>query len=171
MLNENISELFLGDNIYIRKDKNKVKRTMRLEFEYILETQFGEFNEDDFEGVIENDECNELEEFGDSLCICTKNIKQLCYIRHIDTGIIFQVGSSCFKKISSDAYTEYVSEKRRLKKERECRFEFGKYKGRLVSDIVQLDRNYCNWMLTNAKKTFIKKHQIAFDVMCNIYNK
>lgn len=111
-LNEKIKSLFYYDKdklVYVRHNCHMTQSTMYKEFMYILETQFGKFNEKDWDPQDYYTQDDLEDDTEGHICICTHPICGLYYITHKPTQMSFQVGSQCVKKCG-----EVLAEKMKL---------------------------------------------------------
>jgi len=116
-LHQDLQKLFYYDefkNSIVRFTNKKETETYFDEFMYIFEKQYGIFNKNDFDIIDE-------EEFGEGsgeICVCTHPIYYLYYMKHIPSGIIWQVGSKCVKNFDENLGKEIENLNARKKKER-----------------------------------------------------
>jgi hypothetical protein len=82
------------------------KNSMKDEFMFILNSFFKTFVKEDWTSVTDNENVDHVE-----FCICSHSITILYYILHIPSGIEFQVGCDCVKKIDIDLYFKLIKDK------------------------------------------------------------
>ncbi len=119
-LHEDLQRLFCYDKFrdsIVRFTKEKdTTGTYFDEFLYVFEKQYGIFNKNDFDVIDEED-------FGEGtgdMCVCTHRIYNLYYIKHVPSGITWQVGSRCVKNFDEKLGKEIENLKARKKRERDC---------------------------------------------------
>ena len=140
---------------------NKNKLT---EFTNIIETKLNRpFKADEWTSYIPDNICDS-EDDEMYRCICSKKIKHLYYIKHIETDISFQVGSECVKKLDNELglgltknkckiCDNFIMDNRKKCSKKDCCSDF------CMNKLCKL----CDKPLTNLKYT------ICFD--CNTLKK
>ena len=121
--------LYLAKGVYMRDRRySLVKHNMKQEFIWILTTQFGNLDEDEwvFDKLDDDyEEDNDYEgnerdvdiRFEGNSCICSHIIHKCFSIIHRPTSMTFQVGSECVRKNLPRIFTEY-KEREKMKKAR-----------------------------------------------------
>ena len=140
--------------------RNPTKKSMRVEFVWVLETLTKtEFVADDWTNSEQSFEYGN--ETNGALCICTNAIKKDYTIIHEPTQISVEVGCDCVKKIDISLYYKITKSEclycdkpvldKRIKKGKQglCAdcvpiavFRFGIHKGKTV---IEVPKSYCIW--------------------------
>jgi hypothetical protein len=91
-------------------------------------------------------------------CRCgQENITHLFEIRNIENGNILEpIGSVCIKRFNNPNLEYKI---KLLEWGRDIDFNFGKYKGKNINDIIDDDLSYCKWLINNADFRFKNKTQ------------
>jgi len=150
-LKPSLRQLFYYNPItdcYIRHNDNKLTSNYSTEFLYVFQTQYGEFNENDYKVVgynIKNESDALFDGYVDnpnegSICCCTHPIKNFYYIQNIKHNQTWLVGSECVKKVSYYLYQQTL----KYKKQHERMAE-----GRICG--------YCENVLIDLRKKIQKK--------------
>lgn len=184
--------LYFAKGIYMRgKGTPLVKHNMKQEFIWILTTQFGKLEEDEWifdkndDEHEEDDDCdgNYLDvnmSIDNNRCICSHVITKVFSITHRPTSISFQVGSDCIKKNLPKIFLEYkLRERQRAQEiadEEKTRklmntytMHFGKY---INQPITNLPLDYVTWIYSKIQEDHnaFNKHRNfrrVFDLMFN----
>jgi hypothetical protein len=92
-----------------------ITKNMKMEFLYIIKNIVKEkFNPDNWDSADDFTQGSREDE-ENNVCICTHEIYNLYYIKHINSGYIFKVGSECVKKIDNKLYIKITKDKCKIK--------------------------------------------------------
>lgn len=117
-LHEDLKDLFFYDeytDCVYRSDNYKMTSGGYFEeFLDVFRKQYGWFNAKDFV-VVGNFDSNDTE----NMCVCTHPIRDLCYIQHVPSGLVWQVGSTCVNNIDKNLGEQLEKYKLRSKRIRD----------------------------------------------------
>lgn len=155
-------DVLIEDNGILKRNEkfksliNPIEKNKHTEFIYIIEQKTNtKFNEEEW-FVIDT-----ISQSYKSYCICSQQIENLHFIKHIPSDLTFLVGSKCISKISTKLYLDMIKTKcicgnlildRREKYGRlgycnktcmPMKINFGKHKGKLITEV---DKQYIKWL-------------------------